>query len=89
MYIIIITLLLVAFPTNQNKTLKKGERWDIGCMDIDITVVETTVRVGESWIPDRKKATVICNNMENKPKAYFSCPNNSDPDAEPPEVLCR
>lgn len=81
--------LLVAFPTNQSKTLKKGDRWNIGCMDIDVSVVETKVKVGENWIPDRKKATVTCNNLEGKPKAYFTCPANAEVDADPPEVLCK
>ena len=89
MYIIIIFLFLVAFPTNQSRTLKKGERWNIGCMDIDVSVVETKVKVGDKWLPDVKKATATCNNIEGKPKAYFTCPANAEVDADPPEVLCK
>ena len=89
MNIIILFLYLVSFPTNQSKTMKKGDRWNIGCMDIDISVVETKVKVGNNWLPDLKKATATCNNLEGKPRAYFTCPANADPDAEPPEVLCK
>lgn len=80
--------LLVAFPTNQSRTLKKGDRWNIGCMDIDVSVVETKVKVGENWIPDRKKATVTCNNLEGKPKAYYSCPPDAKAGGDPPFVSC-
>lgn len=87
--LVILLLALVTFPTGQSKTLKKGERWNIGCMDIDIHVVEIKVKVGDSWLPDLKKATATCTNIEGKPKAYFTCPANTEVDAEPPEVLCK
>lgn len=82
-------LALIAFPTNQSKTLKKGEKWNVGCMDIEIDVVETKVKVGDQWLPDIKKATITCNAIEGKPKAYFTCPTNATVEAEPPEVLCK
>ena len=79
---------LVPFPTNQKKVLKKGERWDIGCMDIDLTVKETTVKVGDKFVLTNIDVTVVCNSKD-KAKAYFTCPANAEADADPPEVLCK
>ena len=80
--------LLVAFPTGQKKTLKKGECWDIGCMDIELQVKETKVKVGKEWVTLDKVGTITCNSA-NKATATMVCPSNADPDAEPPEVLCK
>ena len=81
-------LALVAFPTGQRKTLKKGERWDIGCMDIELQVKETKVKIGKEWVTLDKVGTITCNSA-NKASATMVCPSNADPDADPPEVLCK
>lgn len=88
MILLFILPLLVVFPTNQSKTLKKGERWDIGCMDIELQVKETKVKIGKEWVTLDKVGTITCNSA-NKATATMVCPSNADPDADPPEVLCK
>ena len=88
MILLFILPLLVVFPTNQSKTLRKGERWDIGCMDIELQVKETKVKIGKEWVTLDKVGTITCNSA-NKATATMVCPSNADPDADPPEVLCK
>lgn len=88
----IITLLLSTevgqFPKGERKNLKKGERWNVYCLDMEITVRETTIQTGEKKVFMGSLATIECNTA-NKAKAYFTCPEGAEVGGDPPEVWCR
>lgn len=76
------------FPAGKRKEMKKGDTWNVHCMDMEITVREVIIQTGEKPVNFGQQATIICNTA-NKAKAYFSCPAGAEAGGDPPEVFCK
>lgn len=77
------------FPAGKTRNLKKVEKWNVYCMDMDLHVKRIIIKTGEKKVDFGSMATVTCNNLDGKPKAYFTCPEDSEADGDPPEVMCK
>lgn len=75
------------FPTGQRKALKKGEKWDVKCMEIELSVREIIIQTGEKPVNFGKQVTVTCVSANNA-KAYYSCPPDAEAGGDPPFVSC-
>ncbi len=76
------------FQENQRKSLNKGERWAVLCMDFDIEVEEKKVKVKGTMVVVQYNATIICHSEGNK-KAYFTCRADSVPKSGDLVVWCE
>ena len=75
------------FPTGQRKALKKGEKWNVKCMEIDLSVKEIIIQTGDKPVNFGKQVTITCLSANNA-KAYYSCPPDAKAGGDPPFVSC-